>query len=142
MVCRLRQDAAVSLRATGGFATPLQRNVPIYSDWIGTMMGFVDAQIHWQVNGYLLTQDYKEGSPVKKGDLLFQVDPRPFLTLVDQAKARVEAAKTGLAEAKAAVDQAMAEIDRAQAALGKTELDVKRYFSLGLRRNPKPAGIR
>jgi multidrug efflux pump subunit AcrA (membrane-fusion protein) len=111
-------------------AKPLQRVVSIYSDWIGTPVGFVDAQIHSQVTGYLLSQNYKEGSLVKKGDLLFQVDPRPFQVLVDQARAKVEAAKTQLTEAKAEVDQAKAEIDRAQAALGKTELDVKRYSPL------------
>jgi len=111
-------------------AKPLQRDVSIYSDWIGTTVGFVDAQIHSQVTGYLLSQNYKEGSLVKKGDLLFQVDPRPFQALVDQARAKVEAAKTQLTEANAEVDQAKAEIDRAQAALGKTELDVKRYSPL------------
>jgi multidrug efflux pump subunit AcrA (membrane-fusion protein) len=72
-------------------ATPIQRDVSIYSEWIGTLVGFVDAQIHSQVTGYLLSQNYKEGSLVKKGDLLFQVDPRPFQALVDQARARVAA---------------------------------------------------
>lgn len=111
-------------------ASPVLRDVSIYSEWIGTTVGFVDAEIHSQVTGYLLSQNYKEGSLVKKGDLLFQVDPRPFQALVDQAKARVEAAKTQLTEANAAVDQAKAEIERAQAALGKTDLDVKRYSPL------------
>jgi RND family efflux transporter MFP subunit len=111
-------------------ASPVQRDVPIYADWIGTMVGFVDAEIHSQVTGYLLSQNYKEGSVVKKGDLLFQVDPRPFQALADQAKARVDVAKTQLAEARAAVEQAKADIDRAQAALGKSELDVKRYSPL------------
>ncbi len=111
-------------------AKPVQRDVSIHSEWIGTLVGFVDAQIHSQVTGYLMSQSYKEGSLVNKGDLLFQVDPRPFQALVDQANARVGAAKTQLAEAKAEVDQAKAEIDRAQAALGKTELDVKRYSPL------------
>jgi RND family efflux transporter MFP subunit len=111
-------------------ASPLQRDVAIYSEWVGQLVGFVDAQIHSQVTGYLLSQHYKEGSPVKKGDLLFQVDPRPFQALVDQAQARVDAAKTRLAEAWAEVEQAKAEIDRAQAALGKSALDVKRYSPL------------
>ncbi len=111
-------------------ASPVQRDISVYSDWIGTTVGFVDAEIHSQVTGYLLSQNYKEGSLVKKGDLLFQVDPRPFQALVDQAKARVEAAKTQLTEAGAEVDQAKAEIERAQAALGKTQLDVKRYSPL------------
>ncbi|HXJ44439.1 MAG TPA: efflux RND transporter periplasmic adaptor subunit [Bryobacteraceae bacterium] len=111
-------------------ASPAQRDVSIYSDWIGTTVGFVDAEIHSQVSGYLLSQNYKEGSLVKKGDLLFQVDPRPFQALVDQARARVEAAKTQLTEAKAETNEVKAEIDRARAALGKTELDVKRESPL------------
>src|SRR6266404_3674700 len=111
-------------------AKPVQRDVSIYSEWIGTMVGFVDAQIHSQVTGYLHSQNYKEGSLVKKGDLLFEVDPRPFQVLVDKARARVEVAKTRLDEAKAEVEQAKAEIDRAQAVQGKTELDVKRYSPL------------
>ena len=111
-------------------ALPIQRDVSIHSEWIGTLVGFVDAQIHSQVTGYVMSQNYKEGSLVNKGDLLFQVDPRTFQALVDQANARVGAAKTQLAEAKAEVDQAKAEIERAQAALGKTELDVKRYSPL------------
>jgi membrane fusion protein (multidrug efflux system) len=111
-------------------ASPVQRDISIYSDWIGTTVGFVDAEIHSEVTGYLLSQNYKEGSLVKKGDLLFQVDPKPFQALVDQAKAHVEAAQTQLTEARAEVDQAKAEIERAQANLTKTELDVKRYLPL------------
>jgi RND family efflux transporter MFP subunit len=84
-------------------------NVPIFEEWIGTLDGFVNAQIHAQVTGYLLEQNYREGSEVKKGDLLFQIDPRPFQAGLDQALAR-------LAQ------------DKAQA--GKTELDVKRFTPL------------
>src|SRR5579864_5446638 len=79
-------------------ASPVQRDVSIYSDWIGTTVGFVDAEIHSQVTGYLLSQNYKEGSLVKKGDLLFQVDPRPFQALVDQETAHLKAVKTQLTE--------------------------------------------
>jgi membrane fusion protein (multidrug efflux system) len=84
-------------------------NVPIFEEWIGTLDGFVNAQIHAQVTGYLLTQNYAEGGEVKKGDLLFQIDPRPFQAALDQANAK-------LAQ------------DKAQS--GKTELDVKRYTPL------------
>ena len=84
-------------------------NVPVFEEWIGTLDGFVNAQIRAQVTGYLLTQNYAEGSEVKKGDLLFQIDPRPFQAALDQA------------QAKLAQDQAQA---------GKTELDVKRYTPL------------
>jgi membrane fusion protein, multidrug efflux system len=86
-----------------------QQDVPIYSEWIGTTDGLVNAKIRAQVSGYLLKQTYKEGTPVKKGDLLFEIDPRPF---------------------KAALDQAVAQLAIAKARLGKTALDVKRYTPL------------
>ena len=64
-------------------------NVPIIEEWIGTLDGFVNAQIRAQVTGYLLTQNYAEGSEVKKGDLLFQIDPRPFRAALDQVQAKL-----------------------------------------------------
>jgi membrane fusion protein (multidrug efflux system) len=84
-------------------------NVPIFEEWIGTLDGFVNAQIHAQVTGYLFTQNYAEGRELKKDDLLFQIDPRPFQAELDQALAKLA-------------------LDKAQA--GKTELDVKRYTPL------------
>src|SRR6266404_7010665 len=81
------------------------QDVPIYHDWIGSLDGLVNAQIRAQVNGYLLTQNYREGELVKKGDLLFEIDPRPF---------------------EAARDQAKGQLAQAEAQLGKTDLDVKR----------------
>src|SRR5205823_6680606 len=85
------------------------QDVPIYHDWIGTLEGLVNAQIRAQVTGYLLTQNYREGDPVKKGDLLFQIDQRPF---------------------QAALGQAKGQLAQAEAQLGKTELDVKRFTPL------------
>jgi membrane fusion protein (multidrug efflux system) len=85
------------------------RDIPIYHEWVGTMEGFVTAQIRAQVTGYLMSQGYQEGGSVKKGDLLFQIDPRPLQAALDQAKARLGQ-------------------DKAQ--LGKTELDVKRFKPL------------
>jgi membrane fusion protein, multidrug efflux system len=64
-------------------AKPVRTDVRIYSEWIGTTVGYIDAQIHSKVTGYLLAQNYKEGSLVKTGDLLFEVDPRPFQAVVD-----------------------------------------------------------
>src|SRR5262245_6086256 len=55
-----------------------QRDVPIYSEWIGTLDGMVNAEIKAQVTGYLLRKDYTEGTFVKKGQLMFEIDPRPF----------------------------------------------------------------
>src|SRR5437762_1489943 len=85
------------------------QDVPIYHDWIGTLEGLVNAQIRAQVSGYLLTQNYREGDSVKKGDLLFQIDPRPFQAVLDQAKGQLA---------------------QAEAQFGKTELDVKRFTPL------------
>ena len=90
-------------------ATVTQTDVPIYHEWIGVLDGLVNAQIRAQVTGYLLTQNYREGDPIKKGDLLFEIDPRPF---------------------KAVFDQAKGQLAQAAAKLGKTELDVKRYGPL------------
>src|SRR5258707_1234212 len=65
--------------------TPVERkDVPIYGEWIGTLTGQVNADIKAQVTGYLLTQSYKEGSYVRKGQPLFEIDPRPFQAALDQ----------------------------------------------------------
>src|SRR4051812_28720057 len=63
-------------------------NVPIFEEWIGTVEGFVNAQIRAQVTGYLMSQNYRDGSLVKKGDSLFDIDPRPFQAVIAQAQAR------------------------------------------------------
>lgn len=69
--------------------TVTPRDVPIIKEWIGSLDGFVNARIYAQVSGYLLTQNYAEGSVVRKGDLLFQIDPRPFQALLDQAAGKL-----------------------------------------------------
>jgi RND family efflux transporter MFP subunit len=111
-------------------AKPLRRDVPVYSEWIGTTVGYIDAQIHSKVTGYLLAQNYKEGSLVHTGDLLFEVDPRPFQAVVDQAKGQLDVANADLISSHAEVEAAKAEIDRAAAAQVKTQLDVKRFAPL------------
>ena len=78
-----------------------QGNVPLNGNWVGTLDGFVDAQIQPQVSGYLIRQNYREGSPVSKDQVLFQIDPRPFQAVVDQAEAQVAQAKGQLAQAEA-----------------------------------------
>lgn len=93
-----------------------KKDVPIYSDWIGTLDGLVNADVRAQVTGYLMKQGYLEGSFVRKGQLLFQIDPRPFQAALDQAEGQLEQAKAMLANA--------------EAVQGRTELDVKRYTPL------------
>jgi membrane fusion protein (multidrug efflux system) len=74
-------------------ATVETKDVPVVRNWIGTLDGFVNAQIRAQVTGYLVKQDYKEGTFVHKGDLLFEIDPRPFQAALEQAEGLVAQAK-------------------------------------------------
>jgi len=94
-------------------ASVVQKDVPIFSEWVATLDGYINAQIQPQVAGYVIRQTYKEGSFVRKGQILFQIDPRPFQALLDQAKAQLA---------------------QAQAQLGKTEMDVNRDTPLAKER--------
>jgi RND family efflux transporter MFP subunit len=107
-----------------------QRDVPIYSEWIGTLDGYDNADIKAQVTGYLLEQGYKEGSFVKKGQLLFQIDPRPFQAALDLAKGQLAQAEGQLAQARAELEQAEAQVTVAEANQKRTQLDVDRYIPL------------
>src|ERR1700749_3808494 len=82
-------------------ATVEARDVPVYGEWIGTLTGQVNANIKAQVTGYLLTRNYKEGSYVRKGQLLFQIDPRPFQATLDQAKGQLALAQAQLVQSEA-----------------------------------------
>jgi RND family efflux transporter MFP subunit len=93
-----------------------QRDVPIYGEWIGTLDGLTNADVRAQVTGYLQTQVYKEGAFVRKGDLLFQIDPRPFQAVLDQALGQLA--------------QAKAQLLNTQAVQRRTQLDVDRYTPL------------
>src|SRR5439155_4554305 len=107
-----------------------QKDVPIYGEWIGTLDGMVNADIKAQVSGYLLKQDYTEGSPVRKGQSLFEIDPRPFQATVDQAQGQLAKAAGQLAQAKAQLVQSEAQVTVAEANQGRTQLDVDRYIPL------------
>jgi len=74
--------------------------VPVQGEWIGTLEGYVNAQIQPQVSGYLIRQDYHEGAFVKKGQLLFEIDPRPFQAVLDQAKGQLAQAEAQMANAE------------------------------------------
>ena len=99
------------------------RDVPVVKEWVGTLDGRVNAEIRGQVTGYLMRQVYREGAFVRKGELLFEIDPRPFQAAVNQAKGN-------LAQAQGALLQARGNLAQNQARLGKAELDVKRYAPL------------
>ena len=77
----------------------VQQDVPIYGEWVAQLNGPVNADITPKVQGYLLNQDYTNGALVRKGQLLFQIDPRPFEAALDQAKANVERAVSSLSKA-------------------------------------------
>src|SRR5712664_3110950 len=94
-----------------------QRDVPIYSEWIGTTDGMVNAEIKAQVTGYLLRQDYKEGSFVKQGQLLFEIDPRPFQAILGQANGQVAQFRGQLEQANSQVTQAEAQVAQANSQL-------------------------
>jgi len=93
-----------------------QKDVAIYNEWIGTLAGQVNANVQAQVTGYLLRRDYQEGSFVRKGQLLFQIDPRPFQAALDQAEGQLA--------------QATAQLANAEAVQVRTQLDVERYTPL------------
>ena len=87
----------------------VQKDVPIYGEWVGTTVGFVNAQVMPRVQGYLLKQDYQDGAYVKADELLFEIDDRPY---------------------KAALDQALGDLAQQQATLRKNQLDLAKYKPL------------
>jgi RND family efflux transporter MFP subunit len=107
-----------------------QKDLPTYREWIGTLDGYVNAPIKAQVNGYLLRQNYIEGSFVTKGQLLFEIDPRPFQAAVDQAQGQLAQANGQLATAKAQLVQADANLTSSEAGQKRTQLDVEKYTPL------------
>lgn len=102
-----------------GVSTVIQKDVPIYGDWVATLDGYVNANIQPQVSGYLIRQDYKEGSVVHKDDILFEIDPRPFQAAVDQAKGQ-------LAQAQGQLSQAEGQLAQAHAQLVLSQINLKR----------------
>jgi membrane fusion protein (multidrug efflux system) len=101
-----KKTEATTAEAPEVEVTPVvQEDVPVYTECVATLDGYVNAQIQPQVTGYLMKQDYREGTVVQKGDVLFEIDPRPF---------------------EAALQQANGQLAEADAQLGKTKLDVAR----------------
>ena len=110
-------------------ATVLQQDTPIYSEWVATMDGFVNAQIQPRVSGYIIRQDYKEGNVVRKGEVLFEIDPRPFQAALDQAKAQQAQAEAQLGKASLDVER---DTPLAQArAIAQSQLDTEIQAKLG-----------
>ena len=102
-------------------APVIQKDVPLRGEWVGTLEGYVNAQIQPQVTGYLIRQDYHEGGFVRKGQLLFEIDPRPFQAVLDQAKGLLAQAEAQMANAELNVKR---DIPEAEAhAIPQSQLD-------------------
>lgn len=111
-----------------GISTVVAQDVTTYGDWVATLDGYVTAQIQPQVSGYLIRQDYREGSLVQKDQVLFEIDPRPFQAVLDQAKGQLAQARGQLGQAEAALSLANINVNRdtplAQAhAIAQSQLD-------------------
>src|SRR4051812_21097357 len=109
----------------------VERDVPLISEWIATLDGYVNAQIRPQVTGYLVRRAYQEGAQVRKGQVLFEVDPRPFEAAMSQAKAQ-------LAQADAQLARANRDVERdtplaAQKAIAQSQLDTDIHTQLANR---------
>ena len=125
----------------------VQRDVPVSAEWVGSLVGYITAQIRPRVGGHLMSQNYTEGAVVETGQLMFQVDPRPYQAALDQAEANLLQAESQLSQAKAQVSASQAQVEQALAKVSqeeaqvkkaeadqrRTELDVNRYTPLAQR---------
>src|SRR6202035_4243767 len=103
----------------------VKADVSIHSEWVATLDGYVDAQIQPQVTGYLIKQDYREGSFVHKDDVLFEIDPRPFQAVLDQAKAQLAQAEAQLGNATLNVNRDIPEAEANAIAQSQLEGDTQ-----------------
>ena len=107
----------------------IQKDVPLEGEWVGTLEGYVNAQIQPHVSGYLIRQDYKEGGFVRQGQVLFEIDPRPFQAALDQAKGQLAQAEAQLANADLNVKR---DVPEAEAhAIPQSQLDNDTQTQLG-----------
>jgi RND family efflux transporter MFP subunit len=102
-------------------AAVVQKDVPIAGEWVGTLDGYVNAQISPQVSGYLIRQDYQEGALVRKGQVLFEIDPRLFQAALDQAKGQLAQAEAQMVNAEINVNRDIPEAK--EHAIPQSQLD-------------------
>jgi membrane fusion protein (multidrug efflux system) len=127
--CDTTKAAPPAPPATVEFATVMQQDTPIYSEWVAILDGYVNAQIQPHVTGYIIRQNYREGSVVRKGDVLFEIDPRPFKAALDQVKAQLAQAEAQLGKARLDVER---DTPLAQArAIAQSQLDTEIQARLG-----------
>jgi RND family efflux transporter MFP subunit len=107
----------------------IQKDVPLEGEWVGTLEGYVNAQIQPHVGGYLIRQDYQEGGFVRQGQVLFEIDPRPFQAALDQAKGQLAQAQAQLANADINVKRDLPEAEAH--AIPQSQLDNDTQAQLG-----------
>jgi len=113
--CKGRETAAAPPPPSVDVVEVVQQDVPVVAEWIASTDGMVNATIRAQVQGYLIAQHYREGDFVKRGQLLFEIDPRPFQATLNQAQATLNQTQAALAQAEAMLNQAQAEVTRQEA---------------------------
>ncbi len=121
--CKMSHAAIPTIITEVQVAQPIQRDVPVHNEWVASLDGYVNAEIHPQVSGYIIRQDYKEGSVVRRGQVLFEIDPRPFQATLDRTKGE-------LAQVEASLVKSTQDVDRdtplvAQKAIPKAQLDTE-----------------
>jgi membrane fusion protein, multidrug efflux system len=133
--CESKQEVSASGAPDVEVTEVVRRDVPIYTEWVAQLNGPNNAQITPRVQGYLLRQDYRDGFFVKKGQLLYEIDPTPFEAALAQAKARVAVAVANLSNAdtnvardrplaaQSAIPQKQLDTDVATQAANKAQLD-------------------
>ena len=107
-------------------ACPVQQDVAVHSEWVAVLDGYVNAEIRPQVSGYIISQDYKEGAAVRKGQALFEIDPRPFQAALDGAKGQLARANGQLAQAMGERARAKGDLNQAESQLKRSMNDVER----------------
>ncbi|MCX5908774.1 MAG: efflux RND transporter periplasmic adaptor subunit, partial [Deltaproteobacteria bacterium] len=128
--CKDQQKVEAAPTQTVEVVDVLQKDVPVYSEWIASTDGLVNATIRAQVQGYLIKQNYREGDLVKKGQVLFEIDPRSLQAAVDHAKAALVQAKAEREKVKAAIEQSKAEVVRMQAGYTTAKANLDRVRPL------------
>jgi membrane fusion protein (multidrug efflux system) len=111
-------------------AEVIQRDVPVYSEWIASTDGAVNATIRAQVQGYLVAQRYREGDPVERGQLLFEIDARPFRATLNQTEAAEQEALAALTQAEATLEQNKAEVAKQEALWVMAKANYDRFNQL------------
>ncbi len=123
--CENKKEAVAPPPPTVEVLTVVVRDVPIYQEWVGALDGNVNAVIKPQVSGYLIKQNYTEGQVVKKGQVLFEIDPRTFQAVLEQTKGSLDQAKGDLARAEAAYVTAKADLARVKPLAAKNAVSQK-----------------